>query len=102
MPATPLSQTPLFQHLLSSLPSLRAQIKDAVSASMRQWLLEMREISGAVGAAALDAQHVRTKKWRQRVERDPLLKPSRVGGAVELAFWEKNESMSKLCTKASS
>ncbi|KAG5351295.1 hypothetical protein C0989_007034 [Termitomyces sp. Mn162] len=42
MPSTSLSQTPLFQHLLSSLPSLRAQIKDAVTASMKQWLLEIR------------------------------------------------------------
>jgi exocyst complex component 6 len=58
---------------------------------MRQWLLEMREISGAVGAAALDAQQSRAKKWRARIDRDTLLKPSRVGSSVELAFWEKSE-----------
>jgi hypothetical protein len=91
MPANALSQTPLLQHLLSSLPSLRAQIKEAVAANMRQWLLEMREISGAVGATALEAQQSRAKKWRARIDRDILLKPSRVGTSVELAYWEKTE-----------
>jgi hypothetical protein len=91
MPVTALSQTPLFQHLLSSLPSLRAQIKDAVAANMRGWLLEMREVSGSVGATATEAHYARVRKWRQRMDRDTLLRPSRVGGAVELALWEKHE-----------
>jgi hypothetical protein len=92
MPATSLSQTPLFQHILSSLPSMRTQIKDAVTANMKQWLLEMRNVSGQVGQQALEAMDARTRKWRQRRERDSMLKHSRVGSAVELVAFEKTES----------
>ena len=58
MPPTSLSQTPLFQHLLSSLPSLRSQIKDAVTATMKQWLLDIRNVSAQVGQLALDEGEV--------------------------------------------
>jgi hypothetical protein len=91
MPPTSLSQTPFFQHLLSSLPSLRGQIKDAVTASMKQWLLEIRNISAQVGKLALDAMELRTKRWKSRREKDPLLRMSRVGSAVEMVTYEKTE-----------
>lgn len=91
MPATSLSQTPLFQHILSSLPSLRIQIKDAVTASMKQWLLEIRNISAQVGRLALDAMEFRTKRWRARREKDPMLRLCRVGSAVETVTYEKTE-----------
>ncbi|KZT13017.1 rsec15 [Laetiporus sulphureus 93-53] len=91
MPPTSLSQTPLFQHLLSSLPSLRGQIKDAVTASMKQWLLDIRNVSAQVGQLALDAMEHRIRKWRSRREKDPLLKLSRVGSAVEIVTNEKIE-----------
>lgn len=94
MPATSLSQTPLFQHLLSSLPSMRTQIKDSVTASLNQWLLEMREVSEQVGHLALEVMDARTKKWRQRREKDALLRHSRVGSAVESIAYEKNEGQS--------
>lgn len=94
MPSTSLSQTPLFQHLLSSLPSLRAQIKDAVTASTKQWLLEIRNVSGQVGKLALEAMESRTRRWRVRREKDPMLKLSRVGSAVETVTNEKTECMS--------
>ncbi|KAF8351587.1 rsec15 [Amanita rubescens] len=73
LPATSLSQTPFYQHILSSLPSLRAQIKDAVTASMKQWLLEIRNVSAEVG------------------KKDPLLRSSRVGSAVETITYEKTD-----------
>ncbi|KAG6903461.1 hypothetical protein C0995_005484 [Termitomyces sp. Mi166 len=60
MPSTSLSQTPFFQHLLSSLPSLRAQIKDAVTASMKQWLLEIRNVSTEVGRLASEAMEAQS------------------------------------------
>ncbi|TDL29539.1 exocyst complex component, sec15 subunit [Rickenella mellea] len=91
MPPTSLSQTPLFQHLLSSLPSLRIQIKDAVTASTKQWLLEIRNVSGQVGKLALEAMEARTRRWRTRREKDPMLKLSRVGSAVETVTNEKIE-----------
>ncbi|KAJ7284017.1 rsec15 [Mycena rebaudengoi] len=91
MPTTSLSQTPFFQYLLSSLPSLRGQIKDAVTASMKQWLLEIRNISADVGALALEAMETRTRKWRARRDKDPLLRMSRVGSAVEMVTYEKME-----------
>ncbi|TFK43709.1 exocyst complex component, sec15 subunit [Crucibulum laeve] len=91
MPPTSLSQTPFFQHLLSSLPSLRGQIKDAVTASMKQWLLEIRNISTEVGRLAVEAMEARTRRWKTRREKDPLLRTSRVGSAVELVTYEKTE-----------
>ncbi|CAK5275482.1 unnamed protein product [Mycena citricolor] len=91
MPPTSLSQTPFFQHLLSSLPSLRGQIKDAVTASMKQWLLEIRNVSGDVGRLALDATETRQRRWRGRREKDPLLRMSRVGSAVEMVTYEKTD-----------
>lgn len=91
MPPTSLSQTPLFQHLLSSLPSLRAQIKDAVTASVKHWLLDIRNVSSQIGQLALEAMETRTRRWRSRREKDPLLKQSRVGSAVEVMTYEKTE-----------
>lgn len=91
MSPTSLSQTPFFQHLLSSIPSLRRQIKDAVTASVKQWLLEIRNISGRVGELALEAMEARTRRWRSRREKDTLLKLSRVGSAVEMVTYEKTE-----------
>ncbi|KAI0637978.1 rsec15 [Trametes polyzona] len=91
MPPTSLSTTPLFQHLLSSLPSLRGQIKDAVTASMKQWLLDIRNVSAQIGQLALDAMDLRTRRWRSRREKDPMLKSSRVGSAVEVITYEKTE-----------
>ncbi|KAK0490802.1 rsec15 [Armillaria novae-zelandiae] len=88
---TLLLQTPFYQHLLSSLPSLRGQIKDAVTASMKQWLLEIRNNSGDVGRLALDNMETRSRRWRSRREKDPFLRMSRVGSAVELITSEKSE-----------
>ncbi|KAK0191169.1 rsec15 [Armillaria mellea] len=85
---TLLLQTPFYQHLLSSLPSLRGQIKDAVTASMKQWLLEIRNSSGDVGRLALDNMETRSRRWRSRREKDPFLRMSRVGSAVELVTSE--------------
>lgn len=91
MPQTSLSQTPFFQHLLSSLPSLRGQIKDAVTASMKQWLLLIRNVSTQVGQLAIEAMEARIRRWRARRDRDPLLRLNRVGSAVEIATYEKVE-----------
>ena len=91
MPSNSLSQTPLFQHLMSSLPSLRAQVKDAVTASTKQWLREIRNVSGKGGKLAVDAMEARTRRWRMRREKDPVLRLSRVGSAVELVSNEKSE-----------
>lgn len=93
MPSTSLSQTPLFQYLLSSLPSLRSQIKDAVTATMKQWLLDIRNVSAEVGQLALEAMDNRTRRWRSRKEKDSMLKLSRVGSAVESVTYEKVDRM---------
>lgn len=91
MPPTSLSQTPFFQYLLSSLPSVRGQIKDAVTASNKQWLLEIRNISAQVGKLALESMEARTRRWRARKDKDPMLRLSRVGSAVEMVTYEKTE-----------
>ncbi|KAL4076144.1 exocyst complex subunit Sec15-like-domain-containing protein [Scleroderma citrinum] len=91
-PSSSLSQTPLYQHILSSIPSLRVQIQNAVTASMKQWLLEIRNVTGTVGKAAIDAMDARTRKWRARRERDPMLRLSRVGSAVEMVTHERSDN----------
>lgn len=92
MPPASLSQTPLFQHLLSSLPSLRTQIKQAVNASTKQWLLMIRNNGTQVGKLAIEAMELRTRRWRARREKEPMFKLSRVGSAVECVSNEKVES----------
>lgn len=74
-----------------SLPSLRGQIKDAVTASTKQWLLEIRNITGDVGKLALEAMENRTRRWRSRREKDPMLRLSRVGSAVETVSYETTD-----------
>jgi len=91
MPQSLLSQTPLFQHILMSLPSLRGQIKDSVTASTKQWLLEIRNLTGEVGKLALEAMESRTRRWRSRREKDPMLRLSRVGSAAETVSYETTE-----------
>ncbi len=77
MPQSSLSQTPLFQHILLSLPSLRGQIKDAVTAS--------------TGKLALEAMESRTRRWRSRREKDLMIRLSRVGSAVETVSYETTD-----------
>ncbi|KAG6337221.1 hypothetical protein ID866_1851 [Astraeus odoratus] len=91
-PLNTLSQTPLYQHILSSLPSLRTQVQNAVTASMKQWLLEIRNVTGAVGKAAMESMEARTRKWRTRREKDPMLRMSRVGSAVEMVTYERSDN----------
>lgn len=91
LPQSSLSQSPFFTHLLSSLPSLRAQIKDAVTASNKSWLLEIRNTSGKVGQLALDAMKTRARRWKAKREKEPLLRLSHVGSAVEMVTNEKVE-----------
>jgi len=91
MPQSSLSQTPLFQHILLSLPSLRGQIKDAVTASTKQWLLEIRSLTVEVGKLALEAMESRTRRWRSRREKDLMIRLSRVGSAVETVSYETTD-----------
>lgn len=58
---------------------------------MKEWLLKIRENSGDIGRLALEGMENRTRRWRSRRERDPLLRMSRVGSAVELVTYEKTE-----------
>lgn len=63
---------------------------------MKQWLLEIRNISAEVGKLALEAMEARTRRWRSRREKDPLLRMSRVGSAVEIVTSEKTECECKI------
>jgi len=63
---------------------------------MKQWLLEIRNVTGTVGKAAIEAMDARTRKWRSRREKDPMLRLSRVGSAVEVVTHERSDSMSEL------
>lgn len=91
LPPSSISQTPLYEHILSSLPSLQKEIKSAVTATEKNWLLDVRQASGQVGKLALDQMESRTRKWKSKQERDPGLRHMQVGGAVELVNHEKVE-----------
>lgn len=86
-----MSQTPFFTYLLSSLPSLRNQVKEAVTASTNSWLLEIRNISGDIGRLALETMETRIKRWKTRQEKEPLLRLSQIGSSVEMVTNEKIE-----------
>jgi hypothetical protein len=58
---------------------------------MKQWLLEIRNVSTEVGRLATEAMEARTRRWRTRREKDALLRMSRVGSAVEMITYEKTE-----------
>ena len=72
---------------------MRGQIKDAVTASMKQWLLEIRNISAQVGKLALETMEARSRRWRARKDKDPMLRLTRVGSAVEMVTYEKTECL---------
>lgn len=59
---------------------------------MKQWLLDIRNVSAEVGQSALEAMDTRIRRWRTRREKDPMLKLNRVGSAVETVTYEKIES----------
>ncbi|KAB5596325.1 Exocyst complex component Sec15 [Ceratobasidium theobromae] len=91
LPFSSISQTPFLDHILASLPSLRAQIKGAVTSEHNSWLLTVRELTGQVGQLALAAVDERARRWRPRREREALSYSNRVGCAVELVTNEKVE-----------
>ncbi|WVN88298.1 uncharacterized protein L203_103503 [Cryptococcus depauperatus CBS 7841] len=91
LPPPTISQTPFYAHILSSLPSLRLSIKDAVTASTKTWLFDIRENSAQVGKLALEQMAVRIKKWRVRREKEGGVRLARVGGALELVHNERTE-----------
>lgn len=51
----------------------------------------IRTSSVQVGKLAIEAMEIRTRKWRSRRDKDPALKQSRVGSAVEIVSNEKIE-----------
>jgi hypothetical protein len=91
MPPLAISDTPFFAHILSSLPSLRLSIKDAVLASTKSWLFEVRESGAKVGRLALEQMDGRIQKWRARREKEGGVRLARVGGALELVNNERAE-----------
>ncbi|WVR07118.1 hypothetical protein IAU60_004159 [Kwoniella sp. DSM 27419] len=91
LPPPSISQTPFYAHILSSLPSLRLSIKDAVTASTKTWLFEVRESGAKVGKLALEQMGTRIKKWRARREKEGGVRLARVGGPLELVNNERVE-----------
>lgn len=95
LPPPSISQTPFYAHLLSSLPSLRLSIRDAVTASTKSWLFDVRESGTTVGRLALDQMSARIKKWRAKKEREGGIRLARVGGSLELVNNERADCKSK-------
>ncbi|WVO22126.1 uncharacterized protein IAS62_003451 [Cryptococcus decagattii] len=91
LPPPSISQTPFYAHILSSLPSLRLSIKDAVTASTKTWLFDVRESCAKVGKLALAQMAMRTKKWRMKREKEGGVRLARVGGPLELVYNERVE-----------
>jgi hypothetical protein len=66
-------------------------IKDAVTASTKSWLFDVRESGATVGRLALEQMSARIKKWRARREKEGGVRLARVGGALELVHNERTE-----------
>ncbi|CAE6443190.1 unnamed protein product [Rhizoctonia solani] len=84
LPFSSISQTPFLDHILASLPSLRAQIKGAVTSEHNSWLLTVREVTGEVGELALAAVEERARRWRTRREREGLSYTNRAQSSLIL------------------
>ncbi|KAG8716234.1 hypothetical protein FRC11_006628 [Ceratobasidium sp. 423] len=84
LPFSSISQTPFLDHILASLPSLRAQIKGAVTSEHNSWLLTVREVTGEVGELALAAVEERSRRWRTRREREGLAYTNRAQSSLIL------------------
>ncbi|KAL1413544.1 Rab GTPase-binding exocyst subunit S15 [Vanrija albida] len=91
LPPPSISQTPFYLHLVSSLPSLRISIKDAVTATTKSWLFDIRESNTLVGKLALENMTARIKRWRTKREKDGGVRLARIGGALELVSNERIE-----------
>lgn len=91
LPPPSISQTPFYLHLVSSLPSLRISIKDAVTATTKSWLFDIRESNSLVGELALENMTARIKRWRTKREKDGGVRLARIGGALELVSNERIE-----------
>lgn len=91
LPPPSISNTPFYLHLVSSIPSLRLSIKDAVTASTKSWLFDIRESSALVGKLALEQMGARIKKWRAKREKEGGIRLARIGGALELVYNERSE-----------
>lgn len=91
LPPPSISNTPFYLHLISSLPSLRLSIKDAVTAGTKSWLFDIRESSALVGKLALKNMDSRIKRWRARREKDGNIRLANIGGALELVNNERTE-----------
>lgn len=91
LPPPSISNTPFYLHLISSLPSLRLSIKDAVTAGTKSWLFDIRESSALVGKLALKHMDSRIKRWRARREKDGNIRLANIGGALELVNNERTE-----------
>ncbi|KAN0062930.1 Rab GTPase-binding exocyst subunit S15 [Thecaphora frezii] len=79
------------KHMMESIPQMRAQVRQAVTREMKEWLYEVREKSRTIGRLALDAMEARQKRWRVKSQRDPMLSLAKVNSAIELVVNERVE-----------
>ncbi|GAA5935238.1 hypothetical protein JCM3775_007245 [Rhodotorula graminis] len=77
--------------MLSSIPESRAQIRDAVTRSLKAWMYEAREASRAIGKGALDAMEQRGRRWAARKRKEVQLALAKINGPIELGISERHE-----------
>ncbi|GAA6046541.1 hypothetical protein JCM3770_006200 [Rhodotorula araucariae] len=87
----PVLHYPFATLMLSSIPEARAQIRDAVTRSLKAWMYEAREASRAVGKGALDAMEQRGRRWAARKRKEVQLALAKVNGPIELGISERHE-----------
>lgn len=80
--------------MLSSIPESRAQIRDAVTRSLKAWMYEAREASRAIGKGALDAMEQRGRRWAARKRKEVQLALAKINGPIELGISERHECAS--------
>lgn len=77
--------------MLDSIPTMREQVRTAVTREMREWLFEVREKGRLVGQLALEGMEARQRRWKVKSGKDAMLSLAKVNSPIELVVNERIE-----------
>jgi hypothetical protein len=77
--------------MMDSIPTMREQVRTAVTREMREWLYEVREKGRLVGQLALEGMEARQRRWKVKSGKDAMLSLAKVNSPIELVVNERME-----------
>ena len=98
----PLLQYPFAQHMLTSLPLTKLQVRAEVTTEFKSWLFDAREAGKELGRKAIEQYEKRARRWRERgigsstssttsAASTAVLSGTPLNGPVEVGVSEKYE-----------